>query len=141
MPPPSKQAKAAAAPAQPNGPVASAPAPAAEQSPDALVRVYNKSRKPYTHEIYLGDAAGRSPAKHVAAPSAFTTIPRWLAEKWTKEYPEDLLPGDSALAAVDPDQANLQAEKEKSRALEQELAALKADMDELKAQLAQKQGE
>lgn len=114
--------------------------PSKALSPDDLVRVYNKAKRAFTHEIYENDKKGRKPQKWTAAPNAFITIPRWLAELWTGRYPEDLIPGDTALNAIDPRQAAFIAMQEKYAVLEGEKAALEAEVADLKAQLTAAQG-
>jgi len=109
---------------------------AAAQSPSDLVRVYNRSRRIFTHEVYKNDQAGREAAKYVAMPNTFVTIPRWLADIWVKGYPDELLPGDSALKAIDAGAAELAEATEKNRLLEQEKAALQAELAEARKQLA-----
>lgn len=118
---------------------ASIEAPAAadqSQSPDDLVRIYNRAPKPYTHEVYENDAAKRPAIKYVAAPNAFVTVPRWLAEKWVGMFPEDLLPGDSALKAIDPSKAAFLAVTDKNKELEAAKAGLEAELADLRAQIA-----
>lgn len=116
----------------PGAQAASAPA----QTPTDLVRVFNKSKKPFTHEIYKGDARGFDPARHISAPQAFATVPRWLAELWLSGYPEDFIAGDDALRSLDPAQGELIAAKEKAATLEAEKASLQAELDEAKRLLA-----
>lgn len=112
----------------------------AKQSPEDLVRVYNRSRRQFTDKVEDGDEAGRKPGRFISPPNAFCTIPRWLADKWIAGYPDDFLPGDSALKTLDSGAAELIAATEKIKALEDEKAALQLDLEETKKQLAEALG-
>lgn len=112
-----------------------------EQKPEDMVRVYNRTRKQFSHEVYKDDADGRAAAKYLSAPASFVTIPRWLAEKWLGMFPEELLAGDDALKAIDPNQSELIALKEKGAQLESDKAQLDAEVAELKKQLAEARGD
>ena len=89
-----------------------------------LVRIYNRSRKPYTH------------GQHVSAPNSFVTIPRWLADKWLAMFPDDFLPGDSALTAINPGQAEHIKVIEKNKALENEKKVLEEELARLRGQIS-----
>lgn len=89
-----------------------------------LIRVYNKTPKQYRH----GD--------HLAAPHAFTSVPRWLAKKWVAMFPDEIVSGDDAQKTVDGSNAALQAANAKAEALETEKAALADELEQTKAALA-----
>lgn len=114
---------------------------ATAQSPNDLVRVYNRSRKQFTHSVYPKPGEDRSAqVDYISAPNAFITIPRWLADLWVKNYPAEMLPGDSALKTLDAGAAELLEAKEKLAAFELEKAALADELAETKRQLAEARG-
>ncbi len=123
------------APAAPKA-AGAAPANAAADSANELVRIYNRTRKIFTHEIYLNDKLGRTPAKYSAAPNAHCTVPRWLAEMWMKMFPDEVISGDMAMRAIDGTQAALIESEEKAKRLEQEKKALEDELAEMRAKLA-----
>lgn len=112
-----------------------APAPAAA-APSDLVRVYNRSRRIFTHEIYKNNPHGLPPCRYVAAANAHVTIPRWLAEMWMRMFPDDIISGDAAMRAVDATQADLIASEDKRKALEAEKAALEEELKALRAKIS-----
>jgi hypothetical protein len=73
---------------------------------------------------------------YISAPNSFVTIPRWLATKWLAMFPNDFLPGDNALAAIDPAQSQFLAAQEKAKKLEEEKKNLQAELDALRNQIA-----
>lgn len=109
------------------------------QSPNDMVRVYNRSRKQFTHSIYpktLGDGSKTLQVDYISAPNAFCTIPRWIADLWVKGYPNEMLPGDDALRTIDAGAAELADMKEQMAKLDAEKKDLEAQLAAAKAQLA-----
>lgn len=88
-----------------------------------LVRVYNRSRKQYTHD------------KFVSAPQAFITLPRYVAEKWLSMFPEDFVAGDEALRSVDASAAEAAEQRKLNEELTKEKAALASDLEAARAQI------
>lgn len=101
--------------------VITAPAIPREQE---LVRIYNRSRKPYTH------------GAHISGPNSFVTLPRWLGEKWLAMFPEDFVAGDAALASINPAQAEYLGVLEKNKKLEAEKKAMEDELAALRNQIS-----
>lgn len=107
------------------------------QSPSDMVRVYNRSRRQFTHSVYPKAGEDRSrQVDYVSAPNAFCTVPRWIADLWVKGYPDDMLPGDDAMRTIDAGAAELQDMKEQLAKLDAEKKDLEAQLAAAKAQLA-----
>lgn len=139
-------------PTKPAAPVVAAPKEPQTPAPAAndTVRVYNKSRRQFTHEIYpdnqdgthhKGNPDGRAPAKFTSLPNAFVTVPKDVAELWLKDFPDDFVANEDALRAVDSSAADLEASKVKAAQLEGEKTQLSAEIEELKKQLAEARGD
>jgi hypothetical protein len=108
-----------------NEPAATA-APKPAQSPDDLIRIYNKSTKQYRHGDYL------------SPPHAFLTVPRWLAKLWLEGYSNDFDSGDVAMQAVNGAQQALIESEDKRKQLEVEKQALSDEIEELRAKISGK---
>ena len=94
----------------------SAPAP-------RLVRLYNKSRRQFTHKHEGVD--------YVSAPSSFASVHEEVAALWLKAFPDDFIGNEDA-------EKNLDAGTAEKAKLEADLAAAKAELEELKKQIAAK---
>lgn len=95
------------------------PDPSKSAAPvDEMVRVYNKSaQQTFDHAPYK------------AAPSAFVTVPRSVAENWYRLFPGIVVEAGVAQKELGGVQAELSAEKAKVAALEAELAKLRAPVE------------
>lgn len=82
---------------------------------DEMVRVYNKSpQQTFQHPPYN------------AAPSSFVTVPRSVADRWFRLFPDIVVEAGVAQKELGGVQAELTEQKAKVAALEAELAKLKA---------------
>jgi hypothetical protein len=99
--------------------------PSVKSAPtEPMVRVYNKSpQQSFIH----GD--------HRAAPSSFTTVPRDVAERWFRLFPDTVVEAGVAQKELGGVQAELSAERAKVAALEAELAKLKTASEEKKKRI------
>lgn len=91
-----------------------------------VVRVYNRARKQFRHDNYL------------AQPSSFVELPRWLAVKWMAMFPEDIISGEDALKSVDASAVAAAELSKKNEALEADKAALSAELEAMRKQLAER---
>lgn len=98
-------------------------------APAATVRIYNKSRKQFSHD------------KHLSLPNAFITVPSEVADIWLKQFPDDFVTGEVAAAEANPSGVALEAAKVKTAELESEKMQLSAEIEELKKQLAEARGD
>lgn len=101
--------------------------PVAALDSNELVRVYNRStRQTFTHEIGVGEAK----KIYSAAPSSFATVPRHVAERWQRLFPETVIEAGVAQRELGGAAAELAL-------VRGELATAKAENEKLVAENAQ----
>ena len=91
--------------------------PDATTQAEPLVRIYNKR----AHSIIAGP--------HKAAPSAFSTVPRSIADAWMKQWPDGVVEASEAQKELNGANAELEVLRARVAELEKENAAIKSKSD------------
>ena len=107
-----------------------------QTQPEESVRVYNRStRQTFQHEVKVGDDI----KKYAAPPSSFATVPRSVADRWMRLFPEVVIEAAVAQRELGGATAELNAARKQIADLEAQLVAAKdgGDLPAAQVRIAQ----